>query len=278
MRRPTERRGEAFGLYGAAQMGGLLLGPSIGAFGAGQFGGIGFVFVFSAVPRSSPRSGIALRVREEIVERRAHATPSLDRTEFPPDAPFLEERCARDLAADAAIARTGRPATRLLNRGLIAALVLNIGGYFGSGTYEVIWSLFLEGLGADLALIGLTFAMFGLPVLLFSPFAGRIVDRRGPFAFIVLGMVLPAITGILYTLIVDPGWPCRSSSSRRPASRCSIRPSTRSSRPTRHPAGRRRPRGSTARPARSGSSSPRSSTGRAGGGRHPAIRSTCSAP
>lgn len=210
---PPERRGEAFGLYGAAQMGGLLLGPTIGAFGAGQFGGIGFVFVFSAVTSVIAAAGIALRVREEAVERRAHPTPSPDRTEFPPDAPFLEERWARDLAADAALGEaaagtdpTGSapPPMRLLNRGLVAALVLNMGGYFGSGTYEVIWSLFLERLGADLALIGLTFAMFGLPVLLFSPFAGRIVDRRGPFAFVVLGTVLPAITGIVYTFLVDP--------------------------------------------------------------------------
>ena len=46
---PPGRRGEAFGLYGAAQMGGLLLGPAIGAFGADRFGGIGFVFIFSAI-------------------------------------------------------------------------------------------------------------------------------------------------------------------------------------------------------------------------------------
>ena len=46
---PPERRGEAFGLYGAAQMGGLLLGPAIGAIGAASLGGIGFVFVFSGV-------------------------------------------------------------------------------------------------------------------------------------------------------------------------------------------------------------------------------------
>jgi DHA1 family multidrug resistance protein-like MFS transporter len=202
---PSERRGEAFGLYGAAQMGGLLLGPSIGAFGVAQFGGIGFVFVFSAVTSIIAAVGIAVRLREEHIERRPHGTPSLDRTEFPPDAPFLEERFARDVAADEAIARTEiHPVTRLLNRGLIAAVVLNIGGYFGSGTYEVIWSLYLEGLGADLFLIGLTFAMFGLPVLVLSPFAGRIVDRRGPFAFIVLGMILPAITGIAYTQIADP--------------------------------------------------------------------------
>ena len=96
------------------------------------------------------------------------------------------------------------PPTRLLNRGLVAALILTLGGNFASGTYEVIWSLFLQGLGADLALIGFTFAMFGLPILLFSPFAGRIVDRRGSFRFIVIGSLLPAITGILYTFLTDP--------------------------------------------------------------------------
>jgi MFS family permease len=86
----------------------------------------------------------------------------------------------------------------------MAALVINAGGYYAGGTYEVIWSLFLQDLGAGLDLIGLTFAMFGLPVLLLSPFAGRIVDRRGAYRFIVLGCTIPAITGICYTLIVDP--------------------------------------------------------------------------
>ena len=35
--------------------------------------------------------------------------------------------------------------------------------------------------------------MFGLPVLLFSPFAGKLVDRRGSLAFIVFGSILPAL-------------------------------------------------------------------------------------
>jgi MFS family permease len=205
---PADRRGEAFGLYGAAQMGGLLLGPSIGAFGAGAFGGIGFVFVFSALTAVVAAAGIALRVREVGVERRIHPTPSPDRTEFPPDAPFLEARLAGDLASEAERASgadtASSPPLRLLNRGLIAAVLINAGGYYAGGTYEVIWSLFLEGLGADLALIGLTFAMFGLPVLVLSPIAGRIVDRRGSLAFIVIGSILPAVCGILYTLIDDP--------------------------------------------------------------------------
>ncbi len=204
---PPERRGEAFGLYGAAQMGGLLLGPSIGAFGVDRFGGIGFVFVFSAVTAVIAAVGIAVRLREDETARRPHPTASGDRTEFPPDAPYLEERLARDLATEEAgadLAGRHERTMRLLNRGLIAAIILNIGGYLGSGVYEVIWSLFLEGLGADLALIGLTFAMFGLPVLLLSPFAGKVVDRRGPFAFIVLGMLLPAFTALAYTVIRDP--------------------------------------------------------------------------
>jgi MFS family permease len=211
---PAERRGEAFGLYGAAQMGGLLLGPAIGAFGADAFGGIGFVFVFSGITAVIAAIGIALRVREEPTNRRSHPTVSPDRTEFPPDSPYLERRLAHDLRAtdpaDKDDAGDGRQSTgwpvpsSLLNRGLIAAIIINAGGYYASGTYEVIWSLFLEGLGADLTLIGLTFAMFGLPVLVFSPIAGRLVDRRGSYAFIVIGSVLPIVAGLAYTRIDDP--------------------------------------------------------------------------
>ena len=209
---PPDRRGEAFGLYGAAQMGGLLLGPTIGAFGAAQFGGIAFVFVFSAITAVIAAVGVALRVREERYERHVHPTPSMDRTTFPPDSPFIEGRLAADRAADTSSARAGREVTaaqpgqvmRLLNRGLIAALVINLGGYYAGGTYEVIWSLFLQGLGADLPLIGLTFAMFGLPVLILSPIAGRLVDRRGSLAFIVIGSILTAAVGTVYTFLSDP--------------------------------------------------------------------------
>ena len=208
---PPDRRGEAFGLYGAAQMGGLLLGPTIGAIGAERFGGIAFVFVFSAIAAIVAAVAIALRVRESGPAHKADASPSYDRMTLPPDSPYVEGRAAAALAADQVDhsgaspdgVAAGQP-SRLLNRGLIAAIILNAGGYYGGGTYEVIWSLFLKGLGADLALIGLTFAMFGLPVLVLSPYAGRLVDRRGSFGFIVMGMVLPAITGILYTLIRDP--------------------------------------------------------------------------
>ena len=199
---PPERRGEAFGLYGAAQMGGLLLGPAIGALGADRFGGIAFVFIFGGAAAMLAAIPIGLRGRE--TGTRTHPGPSHDATEFPPDAPSLAGRAAAAIAADRVPGSDSRAPRRLLNRGLIAMLVINAGGYYAGGTYEVIWSLFLEHLGAGLGLIGLTFAMFGLPVLVLSPLAGRIVDRRGSYAFIVIGSIIPAVVGILYTSLTDP--------------------------------------------------------------------------
>ena len=61
---PADRRGEAFGLYGAAQMGGLLLGPAIGGLGASFFGGVAFIFVFGAISSFLAAAAIAIRVRE----------------------------------------------------------------------------------------------------------------------------------------------------------------------------------------------------------------------
>ena len=203
---PPERRGEAFGLYGAVQMGGLLLGPAIGGFGAHWFGGIAFVFVFCGIAAWLAAIPIALRLPESGV--RTHPAPAPDATQFPPEAPSTTRRAAADVVADREVdpaASLDRTTPRSLwNRGLVAALVINAGGYFAGGTYEVIWSLFLTGLGASIDLVGLTFAMFGLPVLLLSPYAGRLVDRRGSRAFIVVGSILPAVMGLAYTRLTEP--------------------------------------------------------------------------
>lgn len=197
---PPERRGEAFGLYGAVQMGGFLVGPAIGAIGAQRFGGVAFVFVFSGIVAVLAAIPIALRLRE--AEVRTHPSPPGVAAEFARDSQASAGLSATRMD-DTADARADVPRS-LWNRGLIAALVINAGGNFAGGTYEVIWSLFLTGLGASLDLVGLTFAMFGLPVLLLSPYAGRLVDRRGSFAFIVVGSILPAVMGLIYPRIPEP--------------------------------------------------------------------------
>lgn len=199
---PPERRGEAFGLYSAAQMGGLLFGPAIGGLGAAAFGGIAFVFVFGAVSSFVAAAAIAWRVRESPVVERHATSATFDAAEFP-GRPMLIGEADRDGPEGGA---PGRPSTprRLANRWLIAAILVNVGGNFAAGTYDVVWSIFLDGLGAGIELIGLTFAMFGLPILVLSPFLGRLIDRGGIIWFVVLGGLAPVVTGVLYTLLADP--------------------------------------------------------------------------
>jgi MFS family permease len=213
---PADRRGEAFGLYGAAQMGGLLLGPAIGGLGSAAFGGVGFIFIFGAISSFLAAAAIALRVREtprpatapERGERRAN----LDLTEFPHEPGHLASRASppvddRGLGGEAERpepSRFGPIPTSLANRLLVAAIFFTIGGNFAAGTYEVIWSLYLSRLGAGLDLIGLTFAMFGLPVLVLSPAFGRRADRGGIWIYLVAGTVLPVVAALIYTVIRDP--------------------------------------------------------------------------
>jgi MFS family permease len=196
---PPDRRGEAFGLYGAAQMGGLLFGPAIGGLGAAAFGGIGFVFVFGAISSFIAAAAVALRVREAPTMPR-HGAPSFDAAEFPGRPAFA----ADDDGLDPSAAAAGRASRSLANRFLIAAIVINVGGNFAAGTYDVVWSIFLDGLGAGIELIGLTFAMFGLPILVLSPWFGRRADRGGLLRYVVIGGLAPAVTGYLYTLIGEP--------------------------------------------------------------------------
>ena len=199
---PADRQGEAFGLYGAAQMGGLLFGPAIGGFGASITGNESIVFWLAAVASAAASLVVALAVREGRRTRVRGGIPAEGLAELSASPVAVPAGSDRPTASDAAVDRP-RPAS-LRNRLLIAAIVINAGSAFAQGTYEVVWSLFLTSLGASLDLVGATFATFAIPILLFSPTAGRYVDRRGGLPFIVAGTLMPAIAGIAYTLIRDP--------------------------------------------------------------------------
>lgn len=200
---PSDRQGEAFGLYGAAQMAGLLFGPAIGGIGASVFHDEAFVFWLAAGASAAAAVVIAVAVREGPRTRVATGIPVEGVTELSGSPSNATPTPEAEPAGAAGAGRRSAPA-RLANRLLIAAIVINAGGAFAQGTYEVIWSLFLTSLGASLDLVGATFATFAIPILLFSPAAGRIVDRRGGLVFIVVGSIAPIVAGICYTMIQDP--------------------------------------------------------------------------
>ncbi len=99
------------------------------------------------------------------------------------------------------------PLRAIANRLVVAAIVMHAAMYFAVGVYEVIWSLYLDRLGGSLAWIGFTLTLFGIPVLVLSPIAGRMIDRSGPLRFAVLGCLGIAAAGIAYTLATDPVTP-----------------------------------------------------------------------
>lgn len=215
---PAERRGEAFGLYNAAQMGGFMLGPAVGGVAAGVSGNPEIVFWVAGVAHVLSAIFI-LRIAD-----RRHESPALGEAVAPAGAAGVAGAAG---AATGAVtgAVTGAPAgaatgaapeaamddddevarpTRLVNRLMVAAVVLNVGAYFAGGCYEVIWSLYMTSLGASVSLIGVSFFSFSLPVLLLSPFTGRYTDRRGGFLAMVLGMAGVGLSGALYVAVPDP--------------------------------------------------------------------------
>jgi DHA1 family multidrug resistance protein-like MFS transporter len=199
---PPDRRGEVFGLYNAAQMGGILLGPAIGGVGAAWFGGFGFTIAFGAFTILAAAVAVATRVRESprvpgaVHEHGVEEGPGVV-SEFP-----VVGGLGPAAARAAGSARV--PPRRLLNRLVLAAVVASFAGYLTSGIYETVWSLFLEARGGGLELIGLTFAVFGLTTIVVSPAAGRLVDRAGPLPFVAGGLVVMAVTMVTYTVLPDP--------------------------------------------------------------------------
>lgn len=173
---PPERQGETFGLYAAAQMGGVMIGPAIGGLAAAATSQPTIVFWVA---------GITLLLSAVLIQWRV---PELAR------GIHTAEEAARE--EDATI----RPA-RILNRLLVAAVVFNIGSFFAGGAYEVVWSLYLTSLGAGLDAIGLTFFTFALPILVLSPVSGRFIDRQGGFLALAIGLAVVAACGFAYPLV-----------------------------------------------------------------------------
>lgn len=194
---PPGRLGEVFGFYSSAQMGGILLGPAIGGIGTAIVGGYEFVLVLAALTTFAAAVAIALRV-PELRSGRGPSIPASQLAEFP-GAPDRSDRAPLPRAGVAPAAPRS-----LWNRFLAVAILVNLAGYFGGGLYETIWALFVTDRGGGVELIGFTFATFGLVTIVVGPLGGRVVDRRGPFPFLVLGLVIMVAMMVYYPSAPDP--------------------------------------------------------------------------
>jgi MFS family permease len=136
---PPDRRGRAFSLLFAGQLGGMAIGPLAGS--AAGVGGMGVLFAITA-----GTSTIA----------------SL----------WVLASLPRVAAVHAAVR------TRLVvNRMLLGVLMTGVIGGLVTGVYETYWTLLLDLRGAHAWQVGLSWTLFAAPFAAFSPLAGRMADR-----------------------------------------------------------------------------------------------------
>jgi DHA1 family multidrug resistance protein-like MFS transporter len=198
-RTPEEKRGEAFGLYTAFQMGGFVVGPVIGAIGAAAGGGLGFPFVLTGGLSIVAAAFIWVWLRRSPV----HVRGAIVEGDHGPDvAPLGSSPTTRD---DDALEGARPP--NLLNGPFIAAVVMYFGVSLAFGVYEVVWTLYMLHLGATLEWVGGTFAIFGLGVVIASPLDGKLVDRRGALTIATAGGLAIAVCGVCYAIASEPVFP-----------------------------------------------------------------------
>jgi len=144
---PPARRGTAYGWLSGAEMSGLVFGPALG----GLLALLGLAAVFEVTAGATLLAALvlawALRAGEPL--------PGASRPGFG-WAPLGSRRAVLAVLAMAA---------------------LTLGPNYLHGMYEVVWSLFMRGIGASSFQIGASFSLFALPYVLLVPAAGRLADR-----------------------------------------------------------------------------------------------------
>lgn len=194
-------RGKAFGGLAAVDNAGFLLGPLLGGL-AQSVGGLRAPFLAGAVlslmavlallwlPRQSvPAGDGAPAERPDGALAAASVPPSPIRRP-----PFLRTLPGSDLG-------------RILRSGAFwAAALPGISFAYLSGLYSVIWSLYLQEVGATPWQISLSFTMYSLPVLLLMLPAGSLTDRVGRPKMVLAGGLFAAIVTMGYGFFYTP-WP-----------------------------------------------------------------------
>lgn len=95
---------------------------------------------------------------------------------------------------------------RLMRREVIEICVLIFIADIVVGVQSPIFALYTTSLGASLGTLGLITSVLGLARLASALPAGVISDRLGPKTVLVAGMVLYAVSFVLYALAPTPAW------------------------------------------------------------------------
>lgn len=167
---PAAELGVAYGWLSAARQSGLIVGPALGG-GLAVFGRwTVFVTTAAALAVAALVAAVALGpMVRRTVERTPVTVPNV---------------------------RSGRGGVVLR-----AVLLMTAGIGLLSGIYEVIWSLYMRAIGASDVVIGLSFSLWALPLVLVTPFAGWASDRLDRRWIAAASVGLTALVGPVYPFL-----------------------------------------------------------------------------
>jgi MFS family permease len=171
---PAEKRGIAYGWLAGANLSGLIVGPALG----GVLAVFGRRTVFEV-------TGLAMLLAAGVVAFALESRHGL-----------AGDRGAPRPVQTVAVVRAGVAAVRGL-----AMLSLGIG--FVYGIYNVVWSLYMKAIGATDWVVGLSFTLFALPLVLTAPLAGWASDRLDRRWLAVGGTATTALLAPIYPFLTN---------------------------------------------------------------------------
>ena len=179
---PERDRSKAYGILTSAQFGGLIVGPALAPplyhLAGGGLAGFYAIFHFGAALAAITTLVMLVFVKEPAATR--------------------VRRAARDARVSRGLKKRERlPYRTVLTRPILAFVVIAFLSHYAMGGWEVVWSIWLDHLGASKTFIGLTWVAFAVPMLL--SFAGGVLaDRYSRFALMFTGYTISALSWIVY--------------------------------------------------------------------------------
>ncbi|MDB5082938.1 MAG: hypothetical protein JWP00_4862 [Chloroflexi bacterium] len=179
---PKGRNGEGFGLMGAAITFGMLGGPPVGTFLAEGFGYT--LAYWLAAGMFVPAIVLVLYTFRDY--HRVNPQPQPD-----PDA-----------QPQARLEGTGAKDTESLwTVPLVMGCLFRVALGIGPGLAITVWSIYMQDLGFSLVLIGWTYTVYAIPMLLVGPSAGRFSDRYGRLLMMFGGGLLLGLMWVVYGFV-----------------------------------------------------------------------------
>jgi DHA1 family multidrug resistance protein-like MFS transporter len=180
---PRGRNGEGFGLMGAAVPFGMLGGPPVGTFLAEVFGYTAAYWLAAAM--FVPAIALILYAFRDFQPAHLKSQADLD-----------------SQVTSGEVSKTHPPEPESLwTVPVVIGCLFRLALGLGPGLAISVWSIYMADLGFSLVLIGWTYTVYAVPMLLVGPSAGRFSDRYGRLVMMFGGGLLLGLMWVAYGLV-----------------------------------------------------------------------------